>query len=125
VNEPCPTATVANRGQQALDEIAMHGACVAARTVLQHAEAVDDDIDFAFADQPRQRGGIHRHDGHFEIEGAGLLRRRQMPRDANRLKTPRAQIVGDEAADQAGGAEDQDFARGAVHRLNLERFCDH
>ena len=35
--------------KQPRDEIAMHGAGVAARTVLQHAEAIDHDIDGAVA----------------------------------------------------------------------------
>ncbi len=104
-------------GQQARDEIAMHGAGVAAGAVLQHAEAIDDDIDLALADQPRQRGCVHRHDRQFEIEGAGLLRRREMPRDADRVKAPHAQIVGDEPPDQAGGAEHEDLSR--------QRSCSH
>ena len=57
--------------QQPCDEIAMHGRRVAARAVLQHAEAIDDDIDAMFAQQPRQRRRVHRHDGQFEIERAG------------------------------------------------------
>jgi hypothetical protein len=32
-----------------------------------------------------------------------------MPRDPDRLKAPKAQIVGDEPADQAGSAEHKDF----------------
>ena len=109
VNEPNRAAAVADRRQQTFDEIAMHGAGVAARAVLQHAEAIDHDIDLALADQPRQRGCIHRHDRKLEIGGAGLLRRLEMPRDADRLKTPQSQIIGDEPPDQAGGAEDEDF----------------
>ena len=33
------------------------------------------------------------------------LRSREMPRDPDRVKTPRAQVIGDGAPDQAGGAE--------------------
>ena len=62
MDEAYRAAAVADRGERPFDEIAMHGAGVAARTVLQHAEAIDDDIDFTLADQPRQRGDIHRHD---------------------------------------------------------------
>ena len=39
------TAAVADRLQQPRDEIAMHGGGVAAGAILQHAEAIDDDID--------------------------------------------------------------------------------
>jgi hypothetical protein len=37
-----------------------------------------------------------------------------MPRDANGLKAPQPQIVGDEPPDQAGGAEHEDFSRREV-----------
>ena len=53
---------------------------------------------------------IHRHHGQLQIERAWPLRRRKLPRDADHLKAPRAQIVGDEPPDQAGSAEHQDFA---------------
>ena len=88
VHQPDRTAAVADRLQQARDEIAMHRAGVAARTVLEHAEAIDDDIDGMLADQARQRGRIHRQDRQFEIEGAHLLRGRQMPRDADHAEIP-------------------------------------
>ncbi len=97
--------------QQPLDEIAMHRAGVAAGAVLQHAEAIDDEVDAVIADQPRQRSRVHRHHRHFQIERAGLLRGCVAPRDPDHLKTPHAQIVGDEPPDQAGGAEHQNFLR--------------
>ena len=40
---------VADRLQQPRDEIAMHGAGIAAGAVLQHAEAIDDEIDAAIS----------------------------------------------------------------------------
>jgi hypothetical protein len=49
-------AAAADRPQQPLDEIAMHIAGVAAGTILQHAEAIDHDVDIVIPDQPRQRG---------------------------------------------------------------------
>jgi hypothetical protein len=75
MHQPDRTVAFADRLQQARDEIAMHGGGVAAGAVLQHAEAIDDDIDAAIAQQPRQRGRFHRHDRQFEIERAAPLRR--------------------------------------------------
>ena len=103
-------ATLLDRLQQPLDEIAVHRAGVAAGTVLQHAEAIDHDIGLLLPQQPRQRFRIHRQDRPFDIERGGLLRGRKAPGDAGDLKAPRAQVVGDEPADQSGGAEHQDVA---------------
>ena len=49
------SARIPDRLQQPLDEIAMHRAGVAAGPILQDTEAVDDHVDLAFAQQPRQR----------------------------------------------------------------------
>ncbi len=57
-----------DRAQQPLDEIAVDIAGVAAGAVLQHAEAIDRDVDAVVADEPRQRRRIHRHHGQFQIE---------------------------------------------------------
>jgi hypothetical protein len=111
VNEADGPAQAADRLQQPRHEIAMHRAGIAAGAVLQHAEAIDDDIDAVIFDQPRQRRRIHRHHRQLQIERVGLLRSRKSPRDPDHMKSPRAQIVGDEPSDQAGGAEHQDFAR--------------
>ena len=102
----------------------MHGGGVAAGTVLQHAEAIDDDIDAVIAQQPRQRDRFHRHDRQFEIERIAFLRGGQFARDTHHGKSPPAQIVGDETADQAGGAEHEDLSDVGVH-ASLDRFGDH
>jgi hypothetical protein len=107
-----------DRAQQPLDEIAVHVARVAARAVLQHAETIDHEINLVVADQPRQRGGIHRQQRQFQVERAGLLRSRKPPRDPDHIKAARAQIVGDEPPDQAGRPEHQDFLR-VAHRALL------
>jgi hypothetical protein len=127
VNQPDRAATIADRLQQTRDEIAMYRAGIAARAVLQDAEAVDDDVDAMGLDQPRQIRRIHRHDRHFQIECGGLLRRRKMPRDADHVKTFGAEVVGDEPSDQAGGAEQQDLARRSfcIHGGYLKRLRDH
>jgi hypothetical protein len=115
VHQPDRAAAIADRLQQPRDEIAMHGTGIAAGSVLQHAEAIDDEIDAVLPDQPRQRRCIHRHDRQFQIERACLLRGRKPPRDPDHMKAPRPQIVGDEAPDQAGRPEHENFARFA-HR---------
>jgi hypothetical protein len=56
---------------------------------------------------------------HLQIERACLLRGRESSRYPDHVKTPRAQIVGDEPPDQAGGAEHQDFA----HRHLFAHAC--
>ena len=56
MDQPDRAAAVADRLQEARDEIAVHGGGIAAGAILQHAEAIDDDIDGAIAQQPRQRG---------------------------------------------------------------------
>jgi len=104
-------AGIADRLQQLCDEIAVHGADIAAGTVLQHAEAIDHDIDLVILNQPCQRRRIHRQHRHFEIEGAYSLRRRESPSESGHAKAARAQIVGDKSPDQAGRAEQQDFRR--------------
>ena len=48
-------AAIPDRLQQPLNEIPMHGAGVAAGPILQHAEAVDDHVNLALTQQPRQR----------------------------------------------------------------------
>ena len=111
MDEADRAAAVADRPQQPRDEIAMHVAGVAARPVLQHAEAIDHDIDAVIPISRASAACIHRHDRHFQIERAGLLRGRKSPRDPDHMKAPRAQIVGDEPPDQAGRAEHEDFAR--------------
>ena len=88
----------------------MHGAGVAAGAVLQHAKAIDDDVDGMVAQELGQRGGIHRHHRELKVERTAHLRGGKASRDADDMKAPRTQIVGDEAADQAGGAEHEDLA---------------
>ena len=90
VHEAHRAAAVADRRQQPFDEIAMHRAGVAAGPVLQHAEAIDHDIDLALADQPRQRGCIHRHDRKLKIEALDLLRGSKCRATPIALKTPRS-----------------------------------
>jgi hypothetical protein len=92
-------------------QIAMHGTGIAAGTVLQHAEAIDDELDAVFPDHPRQRRWIHRHDRKLQIERACLLRGRKSPRDPDHMKAACAEIVGDETPDQAGRSEHENFAR--------------
>ena len=74
MHQPDRAVAFADRLQQPHDEIAMHGGGVAAGAVLQHAEAIDDDIDVVIAQQPRQRCRFHRHNRQFEIERAAFLR---------------------------------------------------
>ncbi len=88
VDETDRPAAVADRPQQPLDEIAMHIAGVAARAVLQHAEAIDYDIDVVIPDQPRQRGRIHRHHGHFQIERAVSFARTQIAARSRSRESP-------------------------------------
>jgi len=100
---------VADRFEQSRHEVAMHRACVAARTVLQYAEAVDDDIDLVGAKQLRQVSDIHRHQWQLEIGCAHLLCSRELPRDPDRVKAARPQIVGEVASDQARRAKHEDI----------------
>jgi|GEM_PF-5696642 len=108
VHQTDRTAAIANCLKQARDEITMHGICVAAGPVLEHAEAVHDDIDGMLAEHSRQRSRIQDEDRQLDVQRAHLLRRRQLTCHAYNAKATRTQIVGDEAADQAGGAEQQD-----------------
>ena len=125
MHQPDRTLAFTDRLQQPCDEIAVHGGRVAAGAVLQHTEAIDDDIDAMVAQQPRQRGRFHRHDRKFEIERAAFLRRGQFAGDAHHTKSPDAQIAGNEAAGVGpGGAEHQDFSDVGVHAC-LKRFGDH
>jgi hypothetical protein len=88
LHEADGAAAVADRLQQPRDKIAMHGVGVAAGAILQHAEAVDDEVDGALAQQPCQRRRIHRHDRQFEIERT-LLGGGEFSRDADDRKSPR------------------------------------
>ena len=117
------TAAAADCLQQPRDKVAVNGICVAAGTILQHAETIDDDIGLVLPDQPRQRCCVHRHHGEFQIGGAHLLRRRKMPRDPDRLKTSLTQIVGDEPADQAGRAQHENLPRTDIHVLPYNGFA--
>jgi hypothetical protein len=122
VNKANRAAAATDRLQQPLDEIAMHGADIAAWTVLQHAQAIDHDINAVIPDQPRQRGRIHRHHRHLQIERVCLLRRRESPCDPGDMKAPCAQIVGNESPNQAGRAEHEDFAQRSFSRHGPPRF---
>ena len=124
VHQPDRAAAVADRLQQPRDEIAVHGGRVAAGAVLQHAEAIDDDIDAVIAQQPRQRDRFHRHDRQFEIERAAFLRGEQFASDTQDGKPADAQIARHEAVDQTGGAEHQNFSDVGFHAC-LKRFGDH
>jgi hypothetical protein len=110
VDEPDGAAAITDRSQQPRDKIAVHRAGVAARSVLQHAEAVHHQFDVLIPNQPRQRGLLHRQDRHFQVERVGSLRSREFSRDPDDVKAARAQIIGDEAPDQPGCSEHEDFA---------------
>jgi hypothetical protein len=89
VDEPDRAAGITDRSQQPCDKVAVHRAGVAARPVLEHAEAVDDDVDAVIGDQPRQRGLLHRQDRHLQIESADLLRGREFSCQPDHMKAPR------------------------------------
>ena len=110
MHQPDRTAAVADRLQQPRDEIAMHGGRVAAGTVLQHAEAIDDDIDACSRISRASAAASIDMTGSSRSSALLFCERRNLPRDPDHMKSPRAQIVGDEAADQAGGAEHQNFS---------------
>ncbi|MFK4527795.1 hypothetical protein ABIF90_005776 [Bradyrhizobium japonicum] len=112
---------VGDRLKQARDEIAMHRAGVAAGTILEHAKTVHDDVDGMLAEEAHQRGCVERQDRLLDVPCAHLLRGRQAACDADHAKSPHAQIVGDEAPDQAGGAEHQNGWLG--HRISQNGFA--
>ena len=60
VHQPDRTTAAGDRLKQARDEIAMHGVGVAAGAILEHAEAVHDDIHVMLAQQACQRGRVER-----------------------------------------------------------------
>ncbi|MGY4599621.1 hypothetical protein ACVWXL_007367 [Bradyrhizobium sp. GM22.5] len=105
VHKPDRTAAAANRLKQSYDEIAMHRVGIAAGAVLEHAEAVHDDIDRVLTKEARQSRRIEGEDRQLDVQRAHLLRHRQAARHPDHAKSMRAKIVGDVAADQAGGAE--------------------
>ena len=121
VHQPDRTAAAGDRLKQARDKIAMHGVGVASGAILEHAEAVHDDIHVMLAQQACQRGRVEDEDRQLDIERAHCLRGRQAARETDHAKPARAQIVRDEAADQAGGAEHQNGS--LVHRVLQNGFA--
>ena len=70
------------RLDEALDETAMDVVGALARSVLKHAEAVNDDIDAMLREQASEHGGFECGDGTFDVSvlKACLLRFREPAR---------------------------------------------
>ena len=74
-------------------------------------------------EKSRQRWSIQRQNRLFEIERTHLLRRRQCARDTDHPKAARAEIVGHDATDQAGGAKQENVSRGCGHLVRQNGFA--
>ena len=111
--------------QQPLDEALVHIAGPAARAILEHADAVHDDVDAALRQERREsvRLEFSHRAGHGAIAECFGLGRGEPARDGHDRKAFADERLGHGLADEARGAEDRDRREGFADKGQSDGFA--